>query len=96
MDESSYKEEKVTYLTSEVDTWKKKFTALNKEFHETQEKLMLTQAELDSQLHKGSTTMRVQTYINSSDWNHHYKEESDDEWSSHNEVIWIYFDPYLT
>ncbi|CAD8100266.1 unnamed protein product [Paramecium sonneborni] len=40
--------EKMTYLSKEVETWKQKFIILNREYHETQEKLMLAEAELES------------------------------------------------
>jgi len=33
--------ETTTYLSNELDTWKKKFVTLNREFHKTQEDYMM-------------------------------------------------------
>lgn len=40
--------ETTTYLTNELDSWKKKFVTLNREFHKTQEDYMMVQAEFDA------------------------------------------------
>lgn len=38
----------MVYLNKELDTWKDKFIKLNREFHSTQEELMMVQAEFDA------------------------------------------------
>lgn len=38
----------MTYLSTEVDVWKKKFVSINHEFNECQEKLMMAEAELEA------------------------------------------------
>lgn len=46
--ENSSSNEEITYMTSELEIWKKKFIDLNRKFHSCQEDMMMKQAELDS------------------------------------------------
>lgn len=45
-------------MTSELETWKKKFIDLNRKFHSCQEEMMLKQAELDSLRNKKTVVVR--------------------------------------
>lgn len=40
-DSSEESHEKVTYLTTEISTWKEKFSEMNKKYHKATEDLML-------------------------------------------------------
>lgn len=50
----------MSYLTTEINTWKTKFIELNREYHQTQEEYMLCQAELEN-IKKGGTKTVTQT-----------------------------------
>ncbi|CAD8068785.1 unnamed protein product [Paramecium sonneborni] len=46
-------EERISYLQNEVETWKQKFSILNKDYHRVQEDLMMIQAEFDAYKRRG-------------------------------------------
>lgn len=59
----------MTVMVTEVETWKRKFIELNREFHKNQEDLIMTQAELDTlknrkvQVTQQVTTTRVNNHV---------------------------------
>lgn len=48
-------QERVTFLNQELETWKNKFIKLNREFHQVQEDLMMSQAEFDAYKQRQNT-----------------------------------------
>lgn len=51
--------EKITYLNKELDTWKQRFIQLNRDYHTNQERLLMVEAELESQKKKEVREVKV-------------------------------------
>ncbi|CAD8148318.1 unnamed protein product [Paramecium octaurelia] len=57
--ELSNLEERNSYLQNEVETWRQKFSILNKDYHRVQEDLMMLQAEFDAHKKRGQDLKNV-------------------------------------
>ncbi|CAD8175283.1 unnamed protein product [Paramecium pentaurelia] len=56
--------DKITFLTQEVDSWKNQFINLNREYHKQQEQLMLSNAELDTLKKQRNNSFKLDSYEN--------------------------------
>lgn len=60
--------EKITYLNKELDTWKQRFIQLNRDYHTNQERLLMVEAELESQKKKEVREVKVRERSMSRKW----------------------------